>query len=252
MRAETCSVGRKRFCRENHKQVVGVALQCRNQTLSPHDTGVFQRCIVGGVGQHAEHAVANRPFHAVLALVHDQKRNTGALQLMGRAPAYASEAADDDMVLQLVNHFPGPPFPKILREFQLDDHLRHAAHRQQQHGYAEEYQKRIENPPVEAEWMQLLVTNRGHRDQRHVERVERGIMLDPYESQRSAADNQQNSAAQNDQPSAEAAHAVATSPFPRQQHGHVVGQFGYARPLAHALHDTLDDLGFVPVRVLRH
>ena len=167
---------------------------------------MFQRLVVGGVGQHAQHAVAHGPLHAILALVHDQERNTSALQLTSRAPAYASETADDDMVLQLVDHFSGPPFPKILRELQLDDDLRHAAHRQQHHGYAKEYQKRIENPPAETQRMHFRVTHGGDGDQRHVEGVEGGVMLDPHEAQRSASDDQQNAAGQDDQPSTKAAH----------------------------------------------
>ena len=86
------------------------------------------------------------------------------------------------MVLQLVNHFPGPPLPEILRELQRDDYLCHAAHRQQHHGYAKEYQKRIENPPVETERMDFRVPHRADRDQRHVEGVEGWVVLDPYEA----------------------------------------------------------------------
>src|SRR5665213_2906335 len=110
------------------------------------------------------------------------------------------------MVPQLVDHFSGPPFPKILREFQLNDYLRHAAHREQHDGYAEEYQKRIEDSPPETQRMQFLVTHRSDGDQRHVERVKGGVVLDPYEAQRSAREDQQNSAAQYHYPGAQAAH----------------------------------------------
>src|ERR1700722_16920437 len=57
--------------------------------------------------------------------------------------------------------------------------------------------------------MQLLVAHRGDGDERHVERVEGGIMFDPYESQRSAGEDEQDSAAQYDDPVAKAAHSVA-------------------------------------------
>src|ERR1700733_11086052 len=57
--------------------------------------------------------------------------------------------------------------------------------------------------------MQLLVAHRGDGDEGHVERVEGGIMLDPYESQCSAGEDQQDSAAQHDDPIAKAAHSVA-------------------------------------------
>ena len=83
----------------------------------------------------------------LLAFIHDKEWNASALQLMSRAPAHASETADDDMVLQLVNHFPGPPFPEILRELQLDDYLRHAAHREQHDGYTEQYQRELKIRP---------------------------------------------------------------------------------------------------------
>src|SRR5271163_1578192 len=56
--------------------------------------------------------------------------------------------------------------------------------------------------------MHFRISHGADRDQRHVKGVEEGIMLDPYESQRAATDDQHNSTAQDDQPSAEAAHSV--------------------------------------------
>src|ERR1700749_663160 len=56
--------------------------------------------------------------------------------------------------------------------------------------------------------MELLVAYCADGNQRHVERVEGRIMLDPYEAQRSARKDDHLSDEEDDQPGAQASHAV--------------------------------------------
>jgi hypothetical protein len=66
--------------------------------------------------------------------------------------------------------------------------------------------------------MQFLVAHRRYGDERHVERVEGSVVFDPYETERSAGEDQRNSGAQNENPVAKPAHAVAIlarNPFTR-------------------------------------
>src|ERR1700732_3564463 len=60
--------------------------------------------------------------------------------------------------------------------------------------------------------MYLSVSHRGHRNQRHVEGVEGRIAFNEDEAQRSAGEDRDQCGADQDQPVAEAAHAVVILP----------------------------------------
>src|SRR5579864_5600061 len=63
-----------------------------------------------------------------------------------------------------------------------------------------------------AQRMHFRVPHRAHGDHRHVERIEGRVALDEDESQRSTGEDRNQSAANQDQPVAKAAHAVAILP----------------------------------------
>jgi hypothetical protein len=113
------------------------------------------------------------------------------------------------VLVQGVDHFSSAPLSEILVELQLDDSLRHAADGEQHDGYAKEYQKRIEDLSGAAERVDFRVSYRADGDQRHVERVERRVMIDEDEAERSAGQDYDDRGRDQDEPVAEASHAVA-------------------------------------------
>ena len=81
------------------------------------------------------------PVHALVAAVDHQKRNAGALQLVRRAAAYPAEAANQKVVLHLVDHTFFPALAKGVPEIQLDDSLRNGADRKKHGAHAEQDQE---------------------------------------------------------------------------------------------------------------
>ncbi len=89
------------------------------------------------------------------------------------------------MLIELLNHAPGPPLSKVFSQFQLDEALRHGPDGEKHDGDAKENQERIKDPAGMAERMDLGVPDRGDSDQGHVKGVEQRIAFDDRESDRS-------------------------------------------------------------------
>jgi hypothetical protein len=90
------------------------------------------------------------------------------------------------MAFQFVDHVPCPPLSEELIQLQLDQGLSHCPHRQKDRGHADHDEKRVEDPSGVAQTADLRIPDGGHRGQRHVEGIERRIMLDPHETNGSA------------------------------------------------------------------
>src|SRR6185369_293067 len=99
----------------------------------------------------------------------------------GGAASDASEATDDEVILELVDHAFVPPLADDVAELQLDDGLGHGADGDEDGGNSEEDEECVEHAPGMRERMDLGVTDRGQRDQGHVERVEDRVMVDDGE-----------------------------------------------------------------------
>ena len=104
------------------------------------------------------------------------------MQFLGRAAAHAAESANNEMILQFVDHAFIPPLVEDLSEFHLDDALRHGADSDEDDGDTEGDQECVEHAPAVAERMDLAIAHRGHGGERHVEGVERGPAFDQRET----------------------------------------------------------------------
>src|SRR5258706_364347 len=122
------------------------------------------------------------PLDFVVAAVHDDERHAGLPQLFRGTAAHAAESAQDEVSIEFVDHVLDTPLSEKLIQLQLDHRLGHGSYGQQENNYSEENQERIEDPSRVAERMDFAISHRGYGGQRHIERVEPGIILNEAES----------------------------------------------------------------------
>ena len=94
------------------------------------------------------------------------------LQFRGGAASHAPEAADDVVILELVDHAFVPPLADGFAEFPFDDGLGHGADGDEDGGHAEDDEEAIEDATGVGERVNFGVPHRGHGDEGHVEGVE--------------------------------------------------------------------------------
>ena len=104
------------------------------------------------------------------------------LQFAGGAAADAAEAANDVVILQIVDHAFFPPLADGVAELEFDDGLGHGADGDEDGGDAEDDEEGIEDASGARERMDLAVAHRGHGGQRHVEGIERRVVVDDGEA----------------------------------------------------------------------
>ena len=94
----------------------------------------------------AEHALDPAYAKKLGVDIDNYERRARVSQFRGRAASHAPIAADDEMILEFVDHAFVPPLADGVAEFPFDDGLSHGAHGDEEGSDAEENQEGIEDP----------------------------------------------------------------------------------------------------------
>ena len=172
------------LCRKQHEQVFGIAGQRGHQPAGALDSDLAEDLVASGVRSHGQQPIGHGLLGALRADVHHHEWNTGALQFSGRAAAHAAESTNNVVIFQIVDHAFIAPFPDGFPEFQFDDGLGHDADGDENSRDPESEQKGVENAARAAKRQDFRVAHCGHGDERHVERVERRVVIDDGETSR--------------------------------------------------------------------
>ena len=130
---------------EQDEEVIGVGGEGGDQAAGALDADLAQGLVAGGIGGHGQHAGEHGAFGAFGVDIDHDEGHAGVLQFGGGAAAHASVAADDVVILQLVDHAFIPPLADGVAEFELDDGLGHGADGDEDGGDAEDDEEGIED-----------------------------------------------------------------------------------------------------------
>ena len=110
---------------ENDVEVGDIGVGRGDQPASALDTRALQVVVAGRIAGHEQIATRLRRRDRRIALVEHDVRGVGLPELLGHAAAHAAVAADDVVVVQLVDRLPPPPVDERAREHasrhRLDD-----------------------------------------------------------------------------------------------------------------------------------
>src|ERR1051326_3559392 len=124
----------------------------------------------------------DRSLDAILGAIDYEKRHIGSLQLERGVAPDASEATNNEMVLQLVDHAFGPAFIERIPQLHIDDSLRDGADGQKHCDDTEKNQEGVENPAGVAQGTYLFEADGGDGGQRFVEGVEQRVTFNESEA----------------------------------------------------------------------
>src|ERR1700751_1780218 len=98
------------FRGENDEEVFRVGRQRGNETLRPEDARFPKVVIAGSVGGDGQHSCCSGLCDALLIPIDDEKGGVWPLHFIGGVTADAAEAADDEVVVQTIDHAFLPAF----------------------------------------------------------------------------------------------------------------------------------------------
>jgi hypothetical protein len=157
---------------QEDEKVVGVGGEGGDQAAGAVDGDVAQGFVARGISEDGEHAGRHGALDALGLVIDHDEGDAGVLQLGCGPAADASESADDEVILELVDHMFVPPLANGFAELQLDDGLGHGADRDEDGGDPEKDEEGIENAAGAGEGMDFAVAHRGHGGEGHVEGIE--------------------------------------------------------------------------------
>lgn len=175
-------LGIQGFRREDDEEIFGIGGQGGNESFRPENPGFEKAFILGGVGGDGEHACLDGIGNTLLTAVDDQEGRVCPLKFIGGVAAYASETADDEVVMQIVDHSFCPVFAVAVLQFKFDDSLGHGTNCDEHRADSEDNQKGVEDASGMAERPYLLIADGGDGGERHIEGFEPGIVFDEHKA----------------------------------------------------------------------
>ena len=179
--------GRKQPCGQDGEHVIGIGAHRGNESPRPADAEAPQHILAARVCFDGKIAGVDRRLHAFGVALDDHERNRLPRELARHDLSDAAEAADDEMIREIVEHaFPAPSGPARLK-VSLHEPRHEKRKRVKNRGDAEDDDAAVEHPPGARQRVNLAVPHRRHRRDRHVERVEHVPAFDYDVSRRADA-----------------------------------------------------------------
>ncbi len=149
----------------------------------------FRTVFAAGIRLDSQIARLDRLVHALGVAFDDHERHRLARELLGDDVPHAAEAADDEMLLEVVEHARAPaPDPPLLKV--TFDQPSHQEGERVEHGRdPEDHDPDVEDAPGVRQRVHFHVADRRHRHDGHVERVEDRPALDDDVAGRAGPDH---------------------------------------------------------------
>ena len=163
---------------EHRVDVLGVGADRGDEAARAFDSDAAKDVFVGRVGLDREEPVIDGRLHPIGIALNDDKGDLLPRELARDDFAHTAEAAEDEMVFQLIEHARAPPALDPLDEIALGEQRHEEREGVEERANAAQNDQNREHPPGLRERVHLSVADRRDGDDRHVEGVPEGPPFD--------------------------------------------------------------------------